>query len=204
MRQHIGIVGGGFKPFTSGHFFLVQQAANDADKVYLLVSTSNRERKGELPIFWNEQMEDIWDKFLQKAMPSNVEVIYVKNPTGSTYEILGDANNDEGDDNTYILYGDETDVGRYYSDDKLQKYFPRLMQNDQIERKGFSRSDNIDISGTQMRDYIVKGDVEGFTSGLPRPVQRYGQEIFDKLAKSIPMIKMPKPKKKKAAPKKKS
>lgn len=195
MRQHIAIVGGGFKPYTKGHHFLVQQAADSADKVYLLVSTSNRTRKGQLPIFWDEQMEDVWDKYLTKAMPPNVEVIFVKNPIKSTFEILGDANENPDDNNTYILYGDEEDVTKNFSDERLQKYFPRLYENDQLIRKGFSRTENIDISGTKMRDFVVKGDVESFTAGLPQPIQRYGQEIFDMLAKSIPMIKQPKKKK---------
>lgn len=195
MRKHIGIVGGGFKPFTKGHYFLVKQAADDADKVFLLVSTSTRERKGELPIFWEGQMETIWDKYLSKAMPGNVEVMYVKNPTSTTYEILGNAENDPNDSNTYILYGDEEDIPKYYPNDRLLKYYPRLMQNDQIEKKAFARTGNIDISGTKMREYIINGDVVGFTAGLPEPVQRYGQEIFNILAQSVSKIEQPKPKK---------
>lgn len=201
MRKHIGIVGGGFKPFTKGHYFLVQQAANDADKVLLLVSTSNRERKGELPLYWDGQMEVVWDKYLSKAMPNNVEVMYVKNPTAATYEILGDADKDPNDHNTYILYGDADDIPKYYPPDKLGKYFPRLVQNDQVETKAFSRAENIDISGTQMRDMIVKGDIEGFAAGLPGPIQKYGQEIFDLMVPSI--VKIQQPKKKKTAAKKK-
>ena len=198
MRKHIGIVGGGFKPFTKGHYFLVQQAANDADSVLLLVSTSNRERTGELPLFWEGQMEVVWNKYLSKAMPGNVEIMYVKNPTVATYQILGDAEKNPDDHNTYILYGDANDIPKYYPKEKMEKYYPRLSQNEQIETKLFSRAENIDISGTQMRDVIVKGNVEEFTSGLPGPVQKYGQEIFDILVQSVPKIKVPKPKKKAA------
>lgn len=197
MRKTIGIVGGGFKPFTKGHYFLVEQAAEKADKVMLLVSTSNRSRTGELPIFWDGQMENVWEQYLSKIMPSNVEVIYVKNPTQSTYQILGDAENDENDHNTYILFGDKEDVPKYYPDERLKKYFPRLMENDQIEKMAFERSENIDISGTKMRNYVVDGNVEEFTAGLPTPVQRYGQEIFDILRKTVDQIKQPRKKKSK-------
>lgn len=194
MRKHIGIVGGGFKPFTKGHYFLVKQASDDNDNVILLVSTSNRERRGELPIHWEDQMEIIWNKYLSKAMPNNVEIFYVKNPTTSVYEILGKAEDDLGDDNTYVLYGDQEDIPKYYPDDRLMKYYPRLMNNEQIEKKAFLRSENIDISGTEMRGYVVRGDVENFTAGLPEPVQRYGQEIFDILLQGITKIKLPKDK----------
>lgn len=135
-------------------------------------------------------------------MPNNVEVMYVKNPMSATFETLGNAENDPNDSNTYVLYGDEEDVPKNFPDDRLTKYFPRLMSNQQIEKKPFSRTSNVDISGTKMRDYVVNNDIAGFTAGLPEPVQRYGQEIFDILAQSKDKIKQPKVKTQ-AAPKKK-
>jgi cytidyltransferase-like protein len=194
MRKTIGIVGGGFKPFTKGHYFLVEKAAGENDEVILLVSTSNRIRKEELPILWS-QMEEVWKKYLTPSMPANVSVQFVSNPTRAAYELLGEADLDEGNHNTYVLYADDQDMTRMYADDKLEKYMPRLVQNEQIEKRAFSRAENVDISGTQMRDYVNQGDVAGFASGLPGPVQRYGQEIFD-ILKNTPELPKPAPRKK--------
>ena len=179
MRKQIGIIGGGFKPFTKGHYFLVEQAAKDLDEVILFVSTANRIRKGEMPIHWDGQMKQIWDKWLRKIMPENVIVYYVSNPTTAIYEVLKTAEENSLDNNTYVIYGDATDIPRYYPDEKLKKYYPRLFSNFQIEKKIFSRESNVDISGTKMRQYITNKDVVGFVAGLPQPIQRWGQEIFN-------------------------
>jgi cytidyltransferase-like protein len=198
MRQTIGLVGGSFKPFTKGHYFLVEAASKIADKVILLVSTGDRVRKGEMPIFWNDQMETVWKMFLEKSMPKNVEVVYTNNPLTSIFKILGDANNNENDFNSYVLFGDLEDTAKNFPEKSLQKYFPRLMANDQVDLKAFDREKNVNISGTMMRDFVLKNDVESFTQNLPAPVQKWGQEIFDILKTSIDKIPTkPEPKKKK-------
>lgn len=179
MREHIGIIGGGFKPFTKGHYFLVKKAAAEMDKVILLVSTANRKRKGEVSLSWEGQMENVWKKYLLKAMPANVEVYFVKNPTRTTYELLEQADKNPDNHNTYFIYGDDSDIPKYFPLDKMIKYFPRLSENKQLEHKLFNREENVSVSGTKLRSYLAAGDVESFTASLPEPVQIYGQEIFD-------------------------
>jgi cytidyltransferase-like protein len=198
MRQTVGLIGGSFKPFTKGHYFLVENAAKIADKVILLVSTTDRVRKGEMPIFWNGQMETIWKTFIERSLPKNVEVVYTNNPLTSIFKILGDANNDENNHNSYVLFGDIEDTAKNFPEKSLQKYFPRLLSNDQIDLRGFDREKNINISGTMMRDFVAKNDIESFTRNLPAPIQKWGQEIFDILKTSIDKISdKPEPKKKK-------
>jgi cytidyltransferase-like protein len=189
MRQTIGIVSGAFKPFTKGHFFLVEKAASICDKVLLLVSTGDRVRKNELPIFWDGQMEVIWNKYLIKIMPKNVEVIFTDNPTSATFKIIGDANNEDTNNNSYVIFGDAEDTAKTFPEKNLLKYFPRLVANDQIEIKGFDRVSNVNISGTMMREFLVNNDIENFTAGLPIPVQRWGQEIFNILHASVTAMK---------------
>lgn len=197
MRKTIALIGGGFKPFTKGHYMLVSQAASEADEVYLFVSTGDRARPGQLPIFWASQMKKIWDTYLEKAMPSNTQVEYVKNPTSAMWTVLGNANDDSNDHNTYLIFGGDDDLPRYFTEKSQLKYIPRLVENDQIELRTFSREDNVNISGTELRNFIVKGELESFTHWLPEPVQRYGQEIFNILAQSISQISDKAPPKKK-------
>lgn len=201
MRKTVALIGGGFKPFTKGHYMLVKQAASKADEVNLFVSTSNRVRPGQLPVFWDEQMETIWKQYLEKSMPNNVTVHYVSNPNRATYAFLEDADKNEEDHNTYVIFGGGDDIPKYYPEKSLRKYMPRLMDNDQLETQTFDRAEGgVDdvaaVSGTKMRQSVVGGDVVEFTKGLPEPVQRYGQEIFDILAKTIDQISEKAPKRK--------
>jgi len=184
MRKTIALIGGGFKPFTKGHYMLVSQAAAESDEVNLIVSTTNRQRPGQLPVFWDTQMKKIWDGYLEKAMPNNVHVSYVSNPTTAMWDILKDANDDPNNHNTYVIYGGEDDIPRYFAEKYLTKHAPRLVENGQLETKTPERI----ASGTNLRKNVVDGDVAEFSKGLPGPVQRYAQEIFDILALSINQI----------------
>lgn len=185
MRQTIGLIGGGFKPFTKGHYHLVEKAAQECDKVILFVSTGDRKRKGEIAITWN-QMDPVWEKFLKKIMPSNVEVIFHFQPIKGILDILIEANNNlaasgSESNNTYIIYSDPEDLAGNFSDKVQQKYFPGLLKNHQVIFKPVERTSGVNISGTQMRNYLATGNVRAFIKGLPKPVQVYGPDIFKML-----------------------
>lgn len=193
MRKTIALIGGSFKPFTKGHYMLVSQAATESDEVDLFVSTTDRVRAGQLPVLWDMQMSKIWSRYLEKVMPNNVRVHYVSNPTTEMWDILTSANLDENNHNTYVIYGGEDDIPRYFAEKYLLKHAPRLLDNGQLETKTPERI----ASGTNLRKNVVDGDVAEFAKGLPRPVQRYAQEIFDILAQSISQISDKPPKRKK-------
>ena len=163
---------------------IVSQAASEADEVNLFVSTTNRIRKGQLPVFWDTQMKLIWDRYLERAMPNNVHVHYVPNPTTAMWDTIKDANDMEENHDTYVIYGGEEDIPRYFADKYLMKHASRLTNNGQLETKMPERI----ASGTNLRKAVAEDDIVEFAKGLPEPVQRYAQEIFDILAQSISQI----------------
>ncbi len=177
MRQTIGLIAGSFKPLTRGHFFLIQRASEECDRVIVFVSTGDRQRSGEVPITWT-QMELVWQKFLLKAMPSNVSIKFVSHPIRGVIDILREANQNENNFNTYIIYSDPEDMANNYNSRTQVKYFPRLLKNEQVIFKPFERKAGINISGTQMRNYLGTGNVKAFIRGLPKSVQGFGNEIF--------------------------
>lgn len=184
MRQTIGLIGGGFKPFTKGHYHLVEKAAGECDEVILFVSTGDRKRKGEVPITWN-QMNPVWEKFLKKAMPANVKVVFHFQPIKGIIDTLIEANDDvvaePRNNNTYIIYSDPEDMAGNFSQKTQLKYFPRLFKNHQVIFKPIERASGVNISGTQMRNFLATGNVKAFIEGLPKPVQVYGPDIFKML-----------------------
>lgn len=177
--MHIGLIAGGFKPFTSGHYFLVKKASEENDLVHLFVSTKDRARPGQHPITW-KQMKQVW-KILKKGMPSNVRIHFSENPTTDQFQVLTAAEADPSDANVYNLYADSKDIKRYDNPRIKEKTLPRLYSSDQLIFKSFERSSGVNVSGTMVRKALQDGDVEAFTSMMPAPVQQFGPQMFDLL-----------------------
>lgn len=176
LLMHIGLIAGGFKPFTAGHFFLVEEAARENDLVYLFVSTKDRVRSGQHPITW-KQMKPVW-KILQSILPSNVEVHFSDNPTTSQFDILVDAEKDPTNHNIYYFYADSKDIKRYDNPRIRERTLPRLYSSDQLIFKSFSRSSGVDVSGTMVRKALADGNLADFTKMMPSPAQQYAPKIF--------------------------
>jgi cytidyltransferase-like protein len=175
MTKTIGIIGGAFKPFHSGHYATITKMANENDEVVLFVSNKNRIRKGEFPILW-DNMETVWKKYLEKHLPKNVSVVYVDNPITATYNLIEDAEKTDSP-NIYTVYASGEDLQSRFADDKLKKHFPKLYSNDQLFNKETGTRGV--MSGTKMREHLKNDNFEEFISGLPEPVQAlHGMEIW--------------------------
>jgi len=185
MRQTIGLIAGGFKPLTRGHWALIEKASNECDLVHLVISSKDRERPGELPIRW-EQMGKVWNEFIVPRLPKNVKATFSSAPIRNIMDILISANADENNLNTYFIYSDPADIAANYPDRAREKYMKRLLGNDQIVFKEIERTGGNNISGTIMRKHIADGDLKSFIAGLPGPVQMFGPEIFRILGGTIP------------------
>lgn len=181
--MYFGLIAGGFKPFTSGHYFLVKKAAEDNDQVYLFVSTKDRVRPGEKPITW-DMMKPVW-KLIEKHLPKNVKVFYSENPTTNEFQVLTSAEKDPNNHNVYVLYTDMKDIKRYDNPRIKERTLKRLYSNDQLIFKGFERKSNVDVSGTKVRKALQDNDLEAFVSMMPEPIQQYGHQIFKLLGGEI-------------------
>lgn len=178
MAKKIGFIPGGFKPFTKGHYFLVEKAAQECDSVYLVVGQGDRVRPGEFPIT-GDAMTKVWQKYLIPAMPGNVKVVFAPSPIRFVWEKLGEADkktNETAD--LYVVFGDNKDLADNFKKDKLEKYVPTLLKQKRLVLKPFERASGVHISGTMMRKYLQLGLKDDFIAGLPAPVQSKGSEIF--------------------------
>jgi len=177
----ISLIGGGFKPFTVGHYSLVEEALGMSDEVRLFVSTSNRRRKGELPIQWSGQMDIIWKKYIENILPGEVSTYYVKNPLVAMWDTLDKAEENPKDENIYAIFGRPNDLVKYFPIIKLKKRFPRLMENGQIYFH--SPKNLLPISATALRKSIQDNDVIEFSKGLPAGLRASAEEILRILSK---------------------
>ena len=178
----IGLLGMSAKPYHVGHDTLVRMAASENDLVLLFISTSDRARSGELRVS-GDTMQTIWWDYIEPTLPQNVTPDYGGVPVAKVYAELEKAEA-EGSTDTYVIYSDEEDILKY-TDEALNKSAPNLFANGQIERRGISRSETVQVSGTEMREFLEDNDVVGFIALLPPAIQKNGKEIFDMLQDEI-------------------
>jgi hypothetical protein len=178
----IGLVPMAAKPYHAGHDGLVRLAAEENDAVMLFVSTSDRARSGELRVS-GDTMQTIWWDFIEPTLPENVVPDYGGVPVRKVYIELEKAEA-EGSTDTYVIYSDEEDILKY-TDENLKKSAPTLFANGQIVRRGIKRSETVNVSGTEMREFLEDGDLVGFIALLPPAVRNHGKEIFDLLQDDI-------------------
>jgi hypothetical protein len=177
MRHTVGLLPASGKPWHAGHDGLLRLASKENDEVHLFVSTSDRIKKGEFPIYGSD-MEKIWQEFLEPVLPNNVIVTYGGSPVSFIYKELEEAEAAQEDEIFFKIYSDADDILKF-TDDKLNKSAPTLFMNGQIERRSVDRSETTNISGTEMRRCLQNNEQEKFISFLPASVRSSGKEIYN-------------------------
>jgi hypothetical protein len=163
---------------------LIRLAANECDRVIVFVSTSDRNRPGELPIS-GTTMNTIWRMHIEPTLPSNVEVVYGGSPIAHVKDALISAD-DDGARLTYAVYGDTNDIAlnfpvghRSARSAETEKYAPNLVSSGRFIPRGVSRESTINVSGTAMREFLKNNDKASFVANLPKTLDADG--IWDAL-----------------------
>ena len=185
MPKTIALIPLAAKPYHAGHDGLVRIASSENDEVHLFVSISDRARTGEMKID-GETMFMIWKDYIEDILPDNVKSFIdytVTAPVSKVYEELKNAEL-QGSQDIYTIFSDVDDIKKY-TDEMLSRVVPTLFSKGQIQRRGIERTETVDVSGTEMREFIEDGDVVGFTALLPPAIQQHGKEIFDLLVDDV-------------------
>lgn len=183
--SRIGLLGISGKPITSGHFSLIELAANECDQVKLFISLSDRKRPGEFPIY-GKDMKLIWNKYLEPSLPGNVDVKYavsIPTPVQSIFSVLEEAEDANDTKNVYVIYSDPVDMERFI-DKSLARSAPSIFKNGKIEKRIVERTETVNISGTKMRSFLASKNIKKFISFLPPEVQSDGKKIYDILMRN--------------------
>ena len=184
----IGLVPMSAKPYHAGHHALIDIAASENDKVLLYVSTSDRKRKGEFPIY-GSAMQKLWLEKIESILPKNVMPFYGGSPVQKVYEVLIDADEKarEGNlDNVYTVYSDPEDTAKNYSPSSIEKYFPVAHKSGIVKfaaeenPAAFTRGVGTpDVSGTSVRASLECGDFESFKKSMPAGLD--SRDVFNAL-----------------------
>ena len=141
----VGIFGGGFKPFHTGHFGKVALALEENDKVYLFygiesekakkpkrrkMGTSEREYTPQM----SKEIFNITKDALEKKYPGRIEVIESPAPVGSVIDKIGEYKGEAADKVERIkVYGRPDDLQKYY----LNMYTRENKQGENLGKRYF-------------------------------------------------------------------
>jgi hypothetical protein len=178
----VGLVPMAAKPYHAGHHALVKMAASQNDKVFVYVSTSNRERKGQLPILGSDMIR-IWQEHIEKILPDNVIPLYGGSPVRKVYEELERAEAESSND-VYRVYSDPKDTAQNYKEAHRLKSFPTLHQKGNVIFVAEDDPDSVtrgigtpNISGTAVREFIQCGNFDSFEQSMPKDLDT--NAVFD-------------------------
>jgi len=177
-REIVALYAGGFKPPTSGHFQVVEEALAkypEIDKLIVLVGTGIRDGI--------EQAESIltWEIY-QNYLPMKVEIIPAKKPAiGEVYSYA----KEHPEETIYWILG-----ARDGNDEDTSDIISRTAAIDKSEDK----YNNVEVkvittpdagmSGTNARKALLSGDKEAFLKFLPSQVEEK-EEIFNILRPAV-------------------
>lgn len=169
----VGLVPMSGKPVHQAHWTLIEMAARENDHVILYVSTSDRKRRGQTPILGSD-MQEVWRRYLEPALPDNVDVVYGGSPVANVYKQVGEESRRmrEGDDDVarYVVYAGEDDMPKNFPQRNFEKYAPELIEVDLLDRRSKPVDRASDVTGTKMRSHIAQGEREQFEAMLPAPL----------------------------------
>ena len=177
-QEVVGIYAGGFKPPTSGHFQVVEEALKqypEIDKLIVLVGSGVRDGI--------EQVESIlvWEIY-QNYLPMKVEIQpATKPPIGAVYSYA----KNNPDDTIYWILGardgkeeDQSDIAqRTAAIDKAEDKY------NNVKVKVITTSD-AGMSGTNARKALLAGNREAFYQFIPSQVEEK-DEIFNILRPAV-------------------
>ncbi len=185
--KRIGLIPVSGKPYHAGHHYLVERAAAENDEVILFISTSDRIRKGEFPIY-GADMKRVWQEELEGIMPANVRIEYGGSPVQKVYQAIGDACEIDGVEETYVVYSDPEDTAQNYPQKNRDKYMQPLCDRGQVvfaaeeNPQAFTRgSGSPNVSGTKLRATLEQNKFEEFAAAMPQGVN--AQNVWDILKK---------------------
>lgn len=158
--KKIAVIPMAAKPFHKGHDELIKQAILDKnDSVIVFLSTGGREE------ITTQDMVPLWKKYyypgIQKQYGDKVVVRFSDSPMREAALVAADMA--KRNDAVVSIYGDPADAEQRAK--MIIEKNPALA--DKIIPVAVERSLTGDVSGTQMRNFIVGGDKASFTANLP-------------------------------------
>ena len=170
LRNFVVVYSGRFQPFHKGHYATYQNLCKKFGKDKVFIGTSNKTDNQKSPFNFKEKKIIMTKMF---GIPSN-KIVEIKNPYAPT-EIL--KNFDETTTGYISVVGEKDEMrlgGKYF-----EKYKGKIEQG--YKEKGYvyvSPSQSNPISGTNVRNWLSKGDEEQQRAGFLKAYPKFDEKIF--------------------------
>jgi len=154
----LGLIPMAAKPLHKGHWSLIEKASRECDKVIIFTSTISRE-------FMSIKSVNAMWAIIKPNLPENVSVRVVASPINSVnrelayYDIVGKSPIPE-----IHVYGGNKDANVWRN---VVKQNVKLTNNDKIFVHLLD-TNIVNISGSQMREFVRLNDKVSFIDGLPK------------------------------------
>jgi phosphopantetheine adenylyltransferase len=152
--KSVALVPGGYKPPTSGHFYLVNEMAKRSEINEVIVLIGHKVRDG----ITADQSLEIWEIYKNHLSPNvSIRIAEANSPIIDIHKIIG-----ENPQNFYFPVvgmrseADQNDIKRF---DSLGKKYTNF--------KTIVLSGDPDVSGTKARQALLSGNYEAFKHYLP-------------------------------------
>lgn len=167
------------KPVHIGHWKMIQIASERNDKVFLIVSTKDRE-DDELGYVSGIKMMHVWKQILIPLLPENVEIIFCESPVLEVRHRLENFEKDSSlfDVVKFSIFTDDKDAHTWKYENLLE-IAPNLAKKRRVWSIGVPRSSTVKVSGVEMRSWIRKGDKKRFFANLPPVSQEQKEKIWE-------------------------
>lgn len=170
LHKFVVVYSGRFQPFHKGHYATYQNLCKKFGKDKVFIGTSNKTDSRQSPFNFKEKKIIMTKMF---GIPSN-KIVEIKNPYAPT-EIL--KNFDETTTGYISVVGEKDEMrlgGKYF-----EKYKGKIEQG--YKEKGYvyvSPSQSNPISGTNVRNWLSKGDEEQQRAGFLKAYPKFDEKIF--------------------------
>jgi len=188
----VGIFGGGFKPFTTGHFSKVSLSLIENDITYLFYGVSPRMKNSEF-LYTREMAESVFEIVKDSMNKKFGDKIIVKkgvpNPLVEMFKLIESAKNGDHKFDRISLYSEEEDLHRftkYIGTKSEENYFGDLVSSERLVFKSSDIGsltssmkifypdlcnskivDLIKVRGSAVRSAILKNDLEIIKNYIP-------------------------------------
>lgn len=174
----IGIFVVAGKPVHAGHWEMIRLASKECDEALIITSTAGRD---ELPA---GVMVDAWSAILEqqfyKDFPNATLIISGESPLNVAINKIRSLKDVVS---KFMFYSDDEDAKGKYSLSRLSGLLKDPTALEKIEQRAVSRSETIQISGTQMREYLTADDKKSFEMFVPQTLNKTMKDKYWRILK---------------------